>query len=97
MVFQFLIRKEEEIRTRIHSIRLPIKDWRMRWLVTAMYFSAPIAFGWWLMPYVVPNPDDMREKLTKNLSEEDLAAIQAERDRLQKEFDLARAKALERR
>lgn len=90
MVFQFLIRKEEEIRTRIHSFRMPIRDWRARWAVTALYFCAPIVGGWLLMPYVIPNPDDMREKLLAKLTPEDLERIQQERNRLQREMDQAR-------
>ena len=93
MVLQFLIRKEEEIRTRIHSFRAPIHDWRLRWAVTCLYFFTPIVGGWLAMPYVMPNPDDMREKLTAKLSEEDLQRIQLERDRLQREFDAARRQA----
>ena len=50
-MLQFLLRKEEEIRTRIHSIRLPIRDWRARWAVTALYFCAPIVGGWLAMDH----------------------------------------------
>lgn len=89
MVLQFLIRKEEEIRTRIHSFRMPIKSPALRWAVTGLYFFAPIIGGWLAMPYVMPNPEEMRSKLTANLSEEDLARIQQERDRLQQQFDEA--------
>ena len=91
-MLQFLLRKEEEIRTRIHSIRLPIRDWRARWAVTALYFCAPIVGGYLSMAYVMPDPEAMREKLTANLSAEDLARIQAEKDRLQAEYNAARAK-----
>ena len=44
------------------------------------------------MSYVMPDPEQMREKLTANLSAEDLARIQAEKDRLQAEYNAARAK-----
>ena len=90
MVFQFLIRKEEEIRTRIHSFKMPIRDWRARWAVTALYFCAPILGGWLAMPYIVPDPEKMRDKLTANLTPEDLARIQQERDRLQAQYEEAR-------
>ena len=92
-VFRFLVRKEEEIRTRIHNFRAPIRDPRLRTAVTALYFCAPIVGGWCLMSYTVPEPDAMRAKLTANLSAEDLARIQQERDRLQREFDRARGQS----
>ena len=47
------------------------------------------------MPYILPDPEAMREKLTSKLSEEDLARIQEERDRLQRQFDEARAARLQ--
>ena len=47
------------------------------------------------MPYVMPDPEAMREKLTAKLSDEDLARIQQERDRLQAEFNAARSKIQE--
>ena len=90
MVLQFLIRKEEEIRTRIHSIRLPIRNPWLRTAVTAVYFFTPIVGAWFAMPYILPDPEAMREQLTHRLSEEDFAEIQRERDRLQREFDEAR-------
>jgi hypothetical protein len=90
MVFAAIMRWEEKIRTRIHSIRLPIKDARTRNLVTAMYFFTPIVGGWFSMSYVLPDPEKMREKLTANLSAEDLARIQAEKDRLQRQYEEAR-------
>ena len=88
----FLIRKEEEIRTRIHSFKMPIKNAYLRNAVTALYFFAPIVGGYLSMSYVMPDPEQMREKLTANLSAEDLARIQAEKDRLQAEYNAARAK-----
>ncbi len=97
MVLKFLMRKEEEIRTRIHSFRMPIRDWRARWLVSSLYFLAPIVGGCLFMPLVMPNPEDMREKLVSKLSEEDLARIQEERNRLQAEFDAARQAQLQAR
>ena len=57
-----------------------------------MYFFAPIVGGYLSMSYVMPDPEQMREKLTANLSAEDLARIQAEKDRLQAEYNAARAK-----
>ena len=88
----FLIRKEEEIRTRIHSFKMPIKNAYLRNAVTALYFFAPIVGGYLSVSYVMPDPEQMREKLTANLSAEDLARIQAEKDRLQAEYNAARAK-----
>ena len=96
LMLQFLLRKEEEIRTRIHSIRLPIRDWRTRWAVTALYFCAPIVGGWLAMPLIVPDPEAMREKLTARLTEEDIARIAEEKRRLQEEFNTARARATRR-
>ena len=87
----FLLRKEEEIRTRIHSFKMPIRNAYLRHAVTALYFCAPIVGGYLSMAYVMPDPEAMREKLTANLSAEDLARIQAEKDRLQADYDAARA------
>ena len=44
------------------------------------------------MPYVLPDPEAMRDKLTANLSPEDLERIQRERDKLQAQFNEAKQK-----
>ena len=90
MVFAALMRWEERIRTRIHSIRIPIKDPRLFFLVQCLYFVTPIALGAAFMPYVMARPDEMREQIAPP-SPEAQAMIDAQKRRLQEQFNAARA------
>jgi thiol:disulfide interchange protein len=83
----------ERLKHRIHNTRIPIKNPRVLFLVQCLYFVAPIVAGETLMPYIIPNPEEMRSRIPKP-SEEDLNAIAAEKRRLQQQLDEARARRL---
>ena len=84
-----LLAWEERVRTRIHSIRIPIKNKRTLLLVQCMYFISPVVLGGLLMQAILPDPEDMRKTITPPTAEEQ-QKIDAERTRLQEQFDEAR-------
>ena len=89
MALQTLLAWEERIRTRIHSIRIPIKNKRTLVLVQCLYFITPVVLGGALMQYIIPDPESMRQQI-KQPTPEEQAKIDAERRRLQEQFDEAR-------
>ena len=84
-----LLAWEERVRTRIHSIKIPIKDKRTLFLVPCTYFFTPVVLGGLFMQYIIPTPEEMRAKITMP-TEEEQQKIVAERRRLQEQFDAAR-------
>ena len=90
MVLTALIEWERRTRERIHSIRIPIKDKRTLFLVQCLYFITPVVLGTMVMQMVIPNPEQLRGKITAPTPEEQ-ALIDAEKKRLQEQLDSARA------
>ena len=88
-MLQALLAWEERVRTRIHSIRIPIKNKRTLVLVQCLYFITPVVLGGLLMQAILPDPEDMRKKIGPP-SAEAQQKIDAERKRLQEQFDAAR-------
>ena len=80
---------EERVRTRIHNFRLPIKNKRTLYLVQVTYFLSPVVIGGAIMQYVIPSPETMKGRIKMPTAEEQ-QVIDAERQRLQEQFDAAR-------
>lgn len=78
------------LKHKIHNTRLPIKNKKLLFLVQCGYFCAPIVIGCYVMKLVEPDPEDMRARIRKP-SPEAQAQIDAQRHKLQAEFDAARA------
>lgn len=77
----------DRLKERIHNFRVPIKNRRTLILVQCVYFVTPIVLGCALMQYIVPNPDDLREKLKP--SEGALALTDVQRRGLQQTLEAA--------
>jgi hypothetical protein len=73
----------EELKHRIHSFRLPIRNKRVLFLVKTCYFLAPIALGGALMQWVTPDPEELRQKM-RPPSPEDRVRVAAQKARLEK-------------
>ena len=79
----------ERLKHKIHNTRIPIKDKRLLFFVQCCYFVSPIVVGYAIMQYVMVKPEDLRKQIGAPDAATQ-AAIEAERRRLQAEFDAAR-------
>jgi hypothetical protein len=82
-----------DLKERIHAIRIPIKNKRVLMLVQFMYFSTPIVLGTMIMQYVVPDPDEFRKKL--NPSDKAVALSEHQRRGLQTTLDAAKPASIQ--
>lgn len=83
----------EALKHRIHNFRMPIRNQKLLFAVKCCYFVTPIILGHLLMQAVIPDPEEMRQRMGSP-SEQTLEVVQSQREGLQQFLAHAEAQQL---
>ena len=83
----------ENLKERIHSFRLPIRNKKVLFLVQCCYLVTPVILGMKLMEWIQPDPDELRRKVLENATPEQIEQSRAQGQGIKEALAAAKAAA----